>query len=100
MNIDTSYLQSSPEYLFDQETKRGKERLKSFINVTLPRTLPFVLSDYLKGMLCDVFAISKYFYLSECGSVFCFYIISFSYHGISILKHYLQKKEEIASNKN
>jgi len=24
LNIDTSYLQSSPEYIFDQETKRGK----------------------------------------------------------------------------
>jgi len=29
LNIDTSYLQSSPEYLFDQETKRGKME-KSF----------------------------------------------------------------------
>ena len=25
LNIDTNYLQSSPEYLFDQEAKRGKE---------------------------------------------------------------------------
>jgi len=29
LNIDTSYLQSTPEYLFDQETKRGKME-KSF----------------------------------------------------------------------
>jgi len=29
LNIDTSYLQSTPEYIFDQETKRGKME-KSF----------------------------------------------------------------------
>lgn len=29
LNIDTNYLQSSPEYLFDQETKRGRME-KSF----------------------------------------------------------------------
>ena len=43
LNIDTSYLQSSPEYIFDQETKRGKE------NGTILRNLNL----YIKGLFTN-----------------------------------------------